>query len=136
MFDCRGDVFDCEIEPVALDLDGTVYKDGEPFLCAGPFLRLLDELEIAFTFLSNNCSRSTEDYVTHLQSVGFRAGRENLYTSADAMVHFLHAEAPEVDRLYVLGTDSLRRQFAGSGFTICSDDPEDEPDAVIVGFGP
>ncbi|MBN2022921.1 MAG: HAD-IIA family hydrolase [Pirellulales bacterium] len=123
-----------EVRHVALDLDGTVYKDGEPFACTGPFLDLLDELGIGRTFLTNNCSRSTEDYVAHLRKVGIRADRNNVYTSADAMVSFLQKELPRVRRLFVVGTDSLRSHFQSFGFAISADDPADEPDAVVVGF--
>jgi len=122
------------VRHVALDLDGTVYEDGRPFACVAPFLDLLDELAIAYTFLSNNCSRSTEDYVARLRDVGIRADRENVYTSADAMVDVLKTEMPEAQRLYVLGTQSLKEHFLSAGFTVCSESPADEPDAVIVGF--
>ncbi len=43
---------------LALDLDGTIFKDRALIDGALPFLRLLDELGIGRTFVTNNSSRS------------------------------------------------------------------------------
>ncbi|MBN1912517.1 MAG: HAD-IIA family hydrolase [Pirellulales bacterium] len=119
---------------VALDLDGTIYKGNQPFSSSSHFLDLLDRLGIGFTFLTNNCSRSTADYVTHLGAMGIVTEEGRIYTSADATVDYLRRKHPTLQRLYLLGTPSLKRHFADAGFVVCSEDAADEPDAVVVGF--
>ncbi|HZI32403.1 MAG TPA: HAD hydrolase-like protein, partial [Candidatus Binatia bacterium] len=43
-------------------------------------------------------------------------------------------QASHVQRLFVLGTQSMNEEIAAAGFDIAKDDPTDEPDAVLVGF--
>lgn len=122
------------IRHVALDMDGTIYKGGTLFAVTDPFLELLRELGIGYTFLTNNPSRSVTDYVAHLQEMGIPATPEQLYTSAQATIEFLHEEWPAARRLFVLGTPSMCEQFKAAGFVLLPDSPREVPDAVVVGF--
>ena len=122
------------IRHVALDLDGTVYLGGTLFETTKPFLASLDELGIGCSFLTNNPSRSTADYLEHLRRIGIRAEPSQLYTSTQATIEHLRRHWPEVRRLFVLGTPGLCRDLRPAGFTLLADDPGASPDAVIVGF--
>src|SRR5579862_5475349 len=122
------------IRHVALDMDGTIYSGATLFPFTLPFLAALRELGLGHTFLTNNSSKSTRDYLAHLAGFGITAQVDELYTSAQATVECLRREYPQVRRLFVLGTPSLRAEIAESGFGITEDDPADEPDAVVVGF--
>jgi len=122
------------IRHVALDMDGTIYRGGTLFETTGPFLLLLKEMGIGYTFLTNNPSKSVSDYLAHLGELGVDASKEQLYTSAQATIEFLRDERPGLKRLFVLGTPSMARQFTEAGFVLLPDSPEAEPDAVVVGF--
>jgi len=122
------------IRHVALDMDGTIYRGGTLFETTEPFLALLKELGIGYTFLTNNPSKSITDYLASLAKLGIEATPDQLYTSAQATIEFLRDERPNFRRLFVLGTPSMCRQFAAAGFTLLPDSPEAEPDAVVVGF--
>ena len=122
------------VRHVALDMDGTIYRGGTPFAFTNPFLRRLTEHGIGYTFLTNNSSKSVEDYVGHLGKLGIAVDTDQLYTSTQASVEFLLEEWPAVRRLFVLGTASMQREVEKSGFTLTKDDADDEPDAVLVGF--
>src|SRR3954470_12759860 len=87
------------IRHVALDMDGTIYHDETLFECTKPFLAALGEMGIGHSFLTNNSSRSADDYVAHLRKIGISAQREQIYTSAQATIEFLQTEMPEVKRL-------------------------------------
>src|SRR5436190_2276022 len=89
---------------------------------------------VGFSFLTNNSSRSADDYVKHLRTIGIDASREQIYTSAQATIQYLQEAMPEVKRLFVLGTESMNREMVAAGFTLVSDSAQDEPDAVLVGF--
>jgi NagD protein len=123
-----------QIRHVALDLDGTVYRGNTVFAASGPFLDLLARLGMGHSFVTNNCSRSTTRYVAHLWDLGIRADAAEIYTSTHATVDYLRREMPNVRRLFVLGTREMQEEIAGDGYTLCADDPEAEPDAVVVGF--
>lgn len=123
-----------KIRHVALDMDGTIYSGGTLFDSTEPFLTLLQELGIGYTFLTNNPSKNITDYLAHLEQMGIAAHSEQLYTSTQATIEFLHERFPKIRRLFVLGTASMSQAFTGAGFELLPDSPEAEPDAVVVGF--
>jgi len=122
------------IRHLALDMDGTLYRGGTLFEGTRPFLALCKEIGISFSFLTNNPSKSTADYVTHLARLGITASADEIYTSTQATIEYVLQEWPRVKRLFVLGTPSMCAEIAAAGFTLLEDSPEQEPDAVIVGF--
>src|SRR5437870_8795512 len=97
-----------KIRHLALDLDGTLYLGGRLFDCTLPFLKRIEQLGIGHTFFTNNSSRSTREYVEHLNHLGIAAAPEEIYSSTHATLDYLRDEMPEVKRLYVLGTAALR----------------------------
>ena len=122
------------IRHVALDMDGTLYSGQTLFPWTPPFLRRLGELGIGHTFLTNNPSKSTHDYLAQLAKFGLSATAEQLYTSAHATIEHLRRHLPDARRLFLLGTPSMIAEFESAGFTSTADDAADEPDAVVVGF--
>jgi HAD superfamily hydrolase (TIGR01450 family) len=123
-----------QIRHVALDMDGTIYNGGTLFTTTAPFLELLGQLGISYTFLTNNPSKNSADYLAHLRQLGIAATPEQLYTSAQATIEFLHERFPQYRRLFVLGTPSMNAAFTAAGFELVPDSPAAEPDAVVVGF--
>jgi HAD superfamily hydrolase (TIGR01450 family) len=122
------------LKHVALDMDGTIYKGGTLFSFTNPFLAQLTDLGIGFSFVTNNSSKSTSDYVRHLEKIGITATTDQVYTSTQASIEFLRENLPEVRRLFVLGTPSMMEELAEAGFALTKDSATDEPDAVLVGF--
>lgn len=122
------------IQHVALDLDGTIYKGGTLFDFTRPFLSLLDELDIGYTFLTNNPSRSAKDYLVHLQNFGIEAEESQLYTSTQCTIEFLHEIFPAAKRIFTLGTPGMCQELADAGFTLTGDSHTDEPELVVVSF--
>ena len=123
-----------DIRHVALDMDGTIYSGGTLFESTLPFLALMGELGIGHTFLTNNSSKSTKDYLARLSKIGIAAAPDQLYTSTLATIEHLREQMPAVRRLFVLGTASMCREMEGAGFALTADSASDEPDGVVVGF--
>ena len=123
-----------QLKHLALDMDGTIYNGGTLFPFTVGFLQRLKELGIGYSFLTNNPSKSTDDYLLHLSEMGISATAEEFYTSAQATIDYLHLHHPEMHRLFILGTPSMIRQFEQAGFVSTADNPSDEPDAVVVAF--
>lgn len=124
------------IRHLALDMDGTIYRGQTIFQTTIPFLELMGDLGIGYTFLTNNPSKSHADYLKKLRGMGIRAKAEQLYTSAQSTIEFLQENWPNVKKLFVLGTPSMARTFANAGYKLLPDNPKKQPDAVIVGFDP
>lgn len=123
-----------KIRHVALDMDGTIYLNKTVFDTTAPFLALLDRLGIGHTFLTNNPSKSTAEYLAHLKHMGIHATVQKLYTSTQATIDYLKANFPDIRRLFVLGTNGLCRELKSAKFELTPDDPAAPPDAVVVGF--
>ena len=123
-----------DIKHVALDMDGTIYNGKTLFPFTISFLNKLKEMDISYSFLTNNPSRSTNDYLTHLRRMGISATEDEIYTSAQATIEYLKCHYPEVKRLFILGTPSMIREFENAGYKPTEDDADDHPDAVVVGF--
>lgn len=122
------------IAHVALDMDGTIYKGGTLFACTLPFLAQMRALGIGCTFLTNNPSKSSCDYLAHLRKMGLTATADELYTSTQATIDTLRTRHPRLRRLFALGTPSMLSQFRDAGFVLTGEDANDVPDAVVVGF--
>ncbi|GHT68225.1 acid sugar phosphatase [Bacteroidia bacterium] len=123
-----------QIKHVALDMDGTIYNGSTLFPFTVPFLEQLTRQGIGYSFLTNNPSRSTTDYMQHLQQMGIPASREQMYTSTQATIGYLKAKMPAVKRLFLLGTPSMIAEFEAAGFAATRDDSNDVPDAIVAAF--
>jgi len=123
-----------QIRHVALDMDGTIYRGGTLFDFTNPFLSRLTALGIGYSFLTNNSSKSVSDYVRHIQKLGVHATPDQIYTSTQASIEYLREELPSARHLFVLGTQSMQTEIEAAGFTLAADQPQDEPDVVLVGF--
>jgi NagD protein len=115
-------------------MDGTIYSGGTLFETTRPFLQLLRDLGLGFTFVTNNSSKSSREYQESLRKLGIVVDPEQVLTSTQATVSYLREQLPSVKRLYVLGTASMRREMKAAGFRITAESACDEPDAVVVGF--
>jgi len=120
-----------QIKHIALDMDGTIYKGNTLFPYTITFCMQLKELGIGYSFLTNNPSKSTTDYLEHLGKMGLSVSANELYTSAQATIRYLKTHLPDAKRLFILGTPSMIGEFEKAGFVNCV---EETVDAVVVGF--
>ncbi len=122
------------LKHLALDMDGTIYMENNIF----PFtIGTLDELKengVGHSFLTNNPTKSVEDYLAKLAKMGIKADEGNMYTTPIATIDYIKKAYPDVKRLFMLGTPSMIKEFEKAGFESCADDPDDVPDMLIVAF--
>lgn len=120
------DEYDC----LLLDLDGTVFRGGEPTVGA---VETLAELPSRALFITNNSSRGADEVAAHLNQLGFTAAAEDVATSAQIAAHLLAEQLPAGSRVLVVGTESLAAEIAAAGL-----EPvrlaSDEPAAVVQGL--
>lgn len=125
-----------KIKHVALDMDGTIYLGDTLFPFTKQFLSELCEMGIAYSFLTNNPTRSCQDYLEKLYRLGIYASGEQVYTSSIATIDYIHQNYPDVHRIFILGTESMQDEFRKSGFEISEDSERDLPNMLVVGFDP
>ena len=123
-----------KISHVALDMDGTIYLGDTLFPYTMQFLDTLRGLGISYSFLTNNPTKSSGDYLKKLRKLGIEATPEQMYTSSIATIDYIHQNFPQAKRIFALGTPSMHEEFRMGGFELCEDSPEDRPDVLVVAF--
>lgn len=123
-----------KIKHVALDMDGTIYMGDSLFPYTIPFLERLKKMNISYSFLTNNPSKSLDDYLQKLEKMGIHATEEEMYTTTVATIDYIKAHYPSARRLFLLGTPSMISQFEKAGFVSTADDAEDVPDLIVAAF--
>ena len=123
-----------KIKHVALDMDGTIYMGNSLFPFTIPFLEKLKRMGISYSFLTNNPSKSIDDYLLKLRKMGIVATEEEIYNTTIATIDYIKTHYPYAKRLFLLGTPSMISQFEKAGFVSTADDPADVPDVIVAAF--
>lgn len=113
------------------DMDGTLYLGDRLYDFTIDLLDTLRATGRKYLFMTNNSSKSVEDYIKKLARLGIPAVREDFITSSQATAYYLKAHHPGV-RLYVCGTESLKRELRTEGFTVT--ETLSEVDCIVMGF--
>ena len=122
------------IRHLALDMDGTIYLGSRIFPFTIPFLEKMKAAGIGISFLTNNPTRSVQDYLDKLAKMGIEATEDGMYTTSLAAIDYIKEHHPQARRLFLLGTPSMAEQFRKAGYEECADDPGDIPDVLVVAF--
>lgn len=112
-----------------LDMDGTIYLEGNLFPFTKHVLQTLQAQGKDFVFFTNNSSKCQKDYIDKLNGMGIPADEQHVFISNHVIIDFLKRQHPG-KTLYIVGTDSLKQEFLTHGFTL----DEENPDIVILGF--
>ena len=113
------------------DMDGTLYLGSRLYDFT---LELLEEIKRTggkYLFITNNSSKSVNDYVKKLAAMGIQAIREDFMTSSQATAYYLHKHH-EGKKLYVCGTESLKEELRSEGFTVTTELSDVE--CIVMGF--
>lgn len=115
-----------------LDMDGTIYNENTLFEGTIEFLSYLKKNEMQYVFITNNSSRSVEDYVCKLKAMGIEATKEDFFTSTQASIVYL-LEKYKNKKIYVQGTKSFIKELCAGGIKVTTE-VEEDIEAVLVGF--
>ncbi len=113
------------------DMDGTLYLGDRLFPFTKELLCTIRAIGGRYLFMTNNSSKSVSAYVSKLEKLGIAAAEEDFLTSSQATAHYLKQHHMG-KTLYVCGTDSLKEELAGSGFSISED--IDKTQCIVMGF--
>jgi HAD superfamily hydrolase (TIGR01457 family) len=118
-----------EIKGFLLDMDGTLYL-GDHLLPGGlELLDLFNQRGIPFMFLTNNSSKSKEEYHAKLIRLGIGAENARVFTSGDATVRYI-LEETSAKKVFLVGTPGLESTFKANGIVLVETDPE----LLVLGF--
>lgn len=118
-----------KIRCFVFDMDGTIYLGGKILPAARELLDYLRQSNRKYLFLTNNSSADKHYYQAKLQQMGIECQAEEILTSGEATVRYLHNIKPQA-RIYLLGMPSLEQEFRDWGFELA----EQDVDYVVLGF--
>ena len=113
------------------DMDGTLYLGSRLYDFTLELLATLKATGRKYLFMTNNSSKSVNDYVKKLAGLGIEATRDDFMTSSQATAFYLHKHH-EGQKLYVCGTESLKEELRMEGFTVTTN--IDEVECIVMGF--
>ncbi len=111
------------------DMDGTFYL-GEHLLPGSlDFARAIYRHNSRLVFLTNNSSRTPEEYIRKLVKMGIERRLFEVYTSGEATVSLLKNCFPG-KKVYLLSTHSVRKMFLDKGIVL----DESNPDVLVLTY--
>ena len=113
------------------DMDGTLYLGDRLYDFTIELLDTIRETGGIYLFMTNNSSKSVNDYVKKLKKLGVEATRDDFMTSSQATAYYLHKHH-EGKKLYVCGTESLKEELRVEGFSVTTNLKEVE--CIVMGF--
>src|SRR5439155_14531960 len=132
---------------VIFDLDGVMYRGGQPVAGAAEVVASLRTAGLLIRFATNNSMTTRAGYVPRLVEMGVPTEIDEIVTSTSATVDHLQAHLPEVRRVMAVGAAGMLEELRAAGFEAVAADaavspsydggPLDSPyDAVVAGLDP
>lgn len=112
-----------QTELFVIDMDGTFYCGEKMIDGALDFLKAVVKRGKQFLFFTNNTSRAPEEYIEKLHRMGCDISRSQIMTAGDVTIRYLKTYYGD-QRVYLMGTPQLERQFADAGIRLSEDDAE------------
>ncbi|MBA3942997.1 MAG: HAD-IIA family hydrolase [Herpetosiphonaceae bacterium] len=113
------------------DLDGTIYLGDKALPGAASTIAALRAAHRRTIFLSNNPTKTRQQYAAKLIGLGIPTSEEDVVTSGVVMAKWLVREAPEA-RLFVVGEQPLKDELVAAGLRLS--EQADEIDIVVASF--
>lgn len=124
-----------------MDMDGTVYLGSQRIAGAFEALERLRQSGRRIAFLTNNSSRTQQQYIERVAKFDFCIDRNEIYTSVMATCHWLQTNHAG-KRVFVLAPPAVQAEMASLGIHVVgathadgTQEPVgDRPDIVVLGF--
>lgn len=113
------------------DMDGTLYLGNRLYSFTEELLSTIRNSGAKYLFMTNNSSKSVNDYVKKLAGLGIASTREDFITSSQATAYYLKKHHWG-KTLYVCGTESLKQELKDEGFAVSENISETE--CIVMGF--
>lgn len=113
------------------DMDGTLYLGNRLYSFTKELLEQIKAVGGKYLFMTNNSSKSVEDYIKKLSGMGIASDREDFITSSQATAYYLQKHHSG-KTLYVCGTESLKKELRDQGFVVSDDIAKTQ--CIVMGF--
>ena len=116
------------VKAVFLDLDGTIYLGGNLIPGALEFLARCEEKGVQRYFLSNNSSKSVEQYVAKLHKMNIPCNGDDILLSTHDLLSWLQAKG--VTKTWAIATKGMCDMMESAGIST----RDEHPEFVVLGY--
>ena len=116
------------VKAIFLDLDGTIYLGGNLIPGALEFLERCEDQGVQRYFLSNNSSRSVDQYVAKLHKMGIPCTADDVLLSTHDLLSWLQREG--VTKTWAIATEGMCQMMEDVGISTRDKSPE----YVVLGY--
>ena len=118
------------IRGIISDLDGVTYRGDDPIESAVAAFQAWQEAKLPFAFVTNNSTRSAQEFSDKLNGMGIPAIPERVITSSSVAADHLSETLPAGARVMVVGSAALADAVTARGFELAVTDVA----AVVAGL--
>lgn len=115
-----------------LDMDGTIYLEDKLFEKTLELLDYINTIRGKYIFITNNSSKSVNDYISKLKSLDIKVDESNFLTSAQATSLYLQNNFKK-KKAYILGTESFKNELISDNIDVY-DTYDESIDLLVVGY--
>ena len=120
-------------EYVFFDLDGTLYLGGEPIGDSINTLKALRQKGKKIGYITNNSSRTDDQYEKILREVGFFENGDFIYSSLDATIDYI-LEHRKNKKIFALCPKQVFNCLKSSGVNVVEEKDGEKADDVLLAF--
>ena len=113
------------IKALILDMDGVLWCDTQPLGKLSAIFDQIRDFGYQFVFVTNNATRTVDEYLDKLAGFGVQVEREQIFTAAEATGWYLSEQYPVNASVYVVGQPSLKHTITAHGLNVVDDTKED-----------
>lgn len=116
-----------------LDGDGVIWIDNTPIKGAIDALNRIRKLGVRLVLVTNNCSKTREQYLKMLEKLGLEGFQvDDVFSSGYATAKYLQHH--NISKVHVCGFDGLMEELTNHGIEVHSlkTDPEPQPVQAVV----
>lgn len=124
------------LKGLILDMDGVLWHDNEPIGNLSKIFAQIRSLGFNFVLATNNATKTIQEYMEKLAGFGVQVKSEQILTSAVATYNYLQTNCPEKRVVFIVGSDSLKKDARRRGFDLLLEGEQKQADLVIVGLDP
>lgn len=114
------------------DLDGVIWRGQQIIPGAQQVLQTLSDSGKLIAYVTNNSTKTRDQYIAKLKSLEIHSTVEQIYTSAYATAEVLLRQ--QTKTAFVVGGDGIRDALTQVGIEISSLPSDETVDAVVVGM--
>ncbi len=113
-----------------IDMDGVVYREKEVIKGSPEAIKKLKELGKKIIFISNNSTRSREEYMEKLVEMNLPIDIDEIMPATYALAKYVSRTYPD-KKVFVIGTLGLIKELIWAGVKLTDD--EDKADILVTG---